>query len=144
MFLKTNRACYYEDWLGRLIIKEKEVRLQLLKDIVSEGFELLLVAPKDEYTSKIRDLGFTIYSWKLKRRSVNPISELLSLLNLLSLYKKLKPDLVHHFTIKSCIYGTIAAKLTGVLKVINAITGLGYIFSSNSIPNNFTVNNYYS
>ena len=96
-------------------------RLQLLKDIESEGFELILVAPKDEYTNKIREFGFTIYSWKLKRRSVNPINELLSLLNLLSLYKKLKPDLVHHFTIKSCIYGTIAAKLTGVLKVINAI-----------------------
>ncbi len=48
---------------------------------------------------------------------------------LLKLYRQERPDLVHHFTIKCVIYGTIAAKLAGGIKVVNAVTGLGHVFT---------------
>ena len=47
------------------------------------------------------------------------------------LYIKHKPDLVHHFTIKPCIYGSIVARLLGIKNKINHITGLGPSFYSN-------------
>jgi glycosyltransferase involved in cell wall biosynthesis len=45
------------------------------------------------------------------------------------MYRKMKPDLVHHVTIKPVIYGSLAARITGVKAVVNAITGLGFSFS---------------
>jgi glycosyltransferase involved in cell wall biosynthesis len=48
--------------------------------------------------------------------------------DLVRVYQREQPDLVHHFTIKACLYGTIAAKLAPVYRVINAITGLGHVF----------------
>ena len=58
-------------------------------------------------------------SWKQKgspcihvvaRSSVNPLAEAHALVDLLRIYRREKPDLAHHFTIKACLYGTIAAK----------------------------------
>ena len=67
---------------------------------------------------------------EFKRLSINPLNELISLVGLIKIYFNLKPDLSHHFTIKPCIYGTIAAKISNTIFVINAITGLGYVFLS--------------
>ncbi len=105
-------------------------RLQLLKDIREIGYEIYLIAPKDKYTVKLIDNKFKFIEWNLKRLSINPINELISLMALIRIYLNLKPDLSHHFTIKSCIYGTIAAKISNTIFVINAITGLGYVFLS--------------
>ena len=105
-------------------------RVQLLNELVKEGFEVILIAPKDKFTNHLKELGFGFYNWNLKGLSINPFRELKSFLELLKLYTNLKPDLVHHFTIKSCIYGTLSAKFAGIKIVVNAITGLGYVFLS--------------
>ena len=107
-------------------------RFQLLKDLLKQGFEVCLIAPKDKYTKKLIDAGFNFYNWKLCRFSINPFKEIISIFQIYKLYKNLKPDLTHHFTIKPCFYGTIAAKFSNTNLVINAITGLGYVFSSNT------------
>ena len=36
--------------------------------------------------------------------------------------------MAHHFTIKACLYGTIAGRIVGLKKIFNAITGLGHVF----------------
>ncbi len=45
------------------------------------------------------------------------------------MYRRERPDIVHHFTIKPVIYGSIAARLAGVPRIVNTVTGLGYVFS---------------
>ena len=70
--------------------------------------------------------------------------ELISLFNLLLAYLKYKPDLVHHFTIKPCIYGGSIARLLGVKNVINHITGLGPSFYSSRKKINFLKLNFLS
>ena len=67
-------------------------------------------------------------NWKLQRNSINPIVELISIFNLLNFYSKINPDITHHFTIKACLYGTIAGTLIGVKRTLNSITGLGHVF----------------
>jgi len=105
-------------------------RLSLLKDLRDEGYDVNVVVPKDLFCEQISQEGFKIYFWKLKKYSINPINEFLSLINLIKIYLLVKPQLVHHFTIKACIYGTIAAKFSKVYIVINAVTGLGTLFIS--------------
>ena len=65
----------------------------------------------------------------LDRRSVNPISEVRSLAGLVRIYRRLKPDVSQHFTIKPNVYGAIAARLAGVPIVLGGVTGLGYSFA---------------
>jgi len=46
-----------------------------------------------------------------------------------NLYKKEKPDIVHHVGLKTILWGTLAAKLAKVKGIVNAVSGLGIIFS---------------
>lgn len=103
-------------------------RRSLLFDLRSSGYEVVLVAPFDEYTKHLASFGFTIHHWDLTRSSINPFLELRSLYALFCIYRREKPLLLHHFTIKACLYGTIAAKFARIYRVINAVTGLGHLF----------------
>jgi glycosyltransferase involved in cell wall biosynthesis len=48
---------------------------------------------------------------------------------LVRLYLRLRPDLIHHVTIRPVIYGSLAARLLPSAAVVNAVSGLGYVFS---------------
>ena len=102
-------------------------RLELILEL-NKKYEVTLIFPFDEYSNLLKKTGCQIINWKLKRNSINPLTELLSILNLLNIYSKINPDISHHFTIKACLYGTIAGTLIGVKRVLNSITGLGHVF----------------
>lgn len=103
-------------------------RLPLLQALRTAGYQVEAVAPHDSYTSLLQAQGFTVHPWLVARRSINPLLEAHALVDLLRIVQREQPVLVHHFTIKACLYGTIAAKLAGVPRVINAVTGLGHVF----------------
>ena len=103
-------------------------RLPLLKDLRAAGYEVAAVAPRDNYTPLLEQEGFTVHPWLVARRSINPLQEAHALVDLVRIYQRQCPDLAHHFTIKACLYGTIAAKLANVNRVMNAVTGLGHLF----------------
>lgn len=104
-------------------------RLPLARKLRDEGFEVVLVSPEDSYVDRLKAEGFQFRALqRLTRRGMNPLGELLALAELVQLYWKEKPRAVHHFTIKCVLYGTMAAKLSGVKSVVNAVTGLGHIF----------------
>ena len=65
------------------------------------------------------------------RGSENLIFEGFTLINILYLYLKYKPEIIHHFTIKPSIYGGIIGRMLGIKNIINHITGLGPSFFSN-------------
>lgn len=103
-------------------------RMPLAVALREEGHHVELISPIDSFSLALQNAGFQHHPWLLSRRSINPIHELWALIDLVRTYRRLRPQLVHHFTIKACLYGTIAAKLSGVPQVINAITGLGHVF----------------
>ena len=103
-------------------------RLPLLRDLGRAGYQVAVVAPHDAYSPLLEAEGIPVHHWMLARSSINPWREFYSLVDLLRIYQREQPDLVHHFTIKACLYGTLAAKLAPVYRVINAITGLGHVF----------------
>ena len=103
-------------------------RLPLIRDLRDRGYRVALVAPHDAHTAMLQAEGFTVHPWLVARSSVNPWAEARALVDLWRIYRREQPDLVHHFTIKACLYGTIAAKGAQVYRVINAVTGLGHVF----------------
>ena len=103
-------------------------RLPLLRDLRAAGYAVAAVAPHDSYTALLEAEGVTVHPWMLARRSINPLLELKAIVELLRVYRREQPALVHHFTIKACLYGTLAAKGARVYRVVNAVTGLGHVF----------------
>jgi glycosyltransferase involved in cell wall biosynthesis len=82
----------------------------------------------DGYEEKISDLGIPFVSLPVDKKGTNLLSDLILFKTLFQWYRREKPDIVHHFTIKPVIYGSIAARLARVPRIINTITGLGYVF----------------
>tara|TARA_B100000242_G_C43050556_1_gene490803 strand:+ start:46 stop:1164 length:1119 start_codon:yes stop_codon:yes gene_type:complete len=101
-------------------------RKLLINDLKNNNFEVILVFPYDKkYSERLKSEGFKVINWKINRISINPFNSLSSIFLLYKIYSKEKPDIVNHFTIKPCIYGTVAAKFLKVDKCINSITGIG-------------------
>src|SRR5204863_3816330 len=97
------------------------------------GAEVIVVAGDTGKSSEIRDHGLEFISLPISRSSASPLTNLRTLMFLIALYRRLRPDLVHHVTIKPIIYGSLAARLVGGMAVVNAISGLAYTFSSDTL-----------
>ncbi|MCL0044412.1 glycosyltransferase family 4 protein [Dehalococcoidia bacterium] len=104
-------------------------RLPLATMLRNNGFEVVIVCPPGKYISKLEEAGFRVLQWDLRRRSLSLWNEIRAFVQLAQIYNREAPDVVHHFTIKPNIYGTIAARLAHVHRIINTWTGLGFIFS---------------
>ena len=108
-------------------------RLSLIKSIKAEGHEVIaLGAGGDGYEERLEAEGVDFRVIPVAKRGLNPIADAWLLLRLVLLLALEKPDVVHCFTIKPVIYGTLAAWLCGVRARITTITGLGHAFTSAS------------
>lgn len=94
------------------------------------GHELLLISPPGSYGEKLRGLGLRWQPLPMDRRSLNPMREASLLLHLWRLFRRERPALVHGFTIKCVVYGSLAARLACVPARVNAVAGMGYVFTS--------------
>jgi glycosyltransferase involved in cell wall biosynthesis len=103
-------------------------RLGLACEARDQGFDVVLKAPVSDYRSQIEKEGIRVIPWKLSRRSINPFRELSSLLEVLRVYRRERPDIVQHETLKAIIHGGVATRLTGHKPSVNVICGLGAIF----------------
>tara|TARA_B100001750_G_scaffold228996_1_gene223971 strand:- start:157 stop:1269 length:1113 start_codon:yes stop_codon:yes gene_type:complete len=105
-------------------------------DIICEfselGYRINLIAGKDKYHSKFTDTNIIKHFIPIKERGSNVFDEIKLFIVLLKLYKKIKPDLIFHFTIKPNLYGSLISRILKI-KSISMITGLGHVF----IKNNF-------
>jgi glycosyltransferase involved in cell wall biosynthesis len=94
------------------------------------GFEVVIAAPERAHADAIRGLGLTLVPLReLDRRSRWPAQEWRTLQELVRVYREVRPELVHHVTIKPVLYGSVAARVAGVPAVVNGIYGLGHVFS---------------
>lgn len=96
------------------------------------GHEVLLLSPDGPYGDKLRALGLRWQPLPMDRRSLNPLREARLLWHLLRLFRSERPALVHGFTIKCAVYGSLAARLAGVPARVNAVAGMGYVFISDA------------
>ncbi len=108
-------------------------RLILARAALASGFEVAVCAPNAPDAQRIKKEGFHFIPLELERWGMNPFKELAALKALVRIYRTYKPHIVHHVTIKPVLYGSFAAQITGVPAVVNAISGLGYIFISEGL-----------
>ncbi len=102
----------------------------LIRSMIRAGHQVLALAPQPdaETLEQINALGADFCPVKLARSGLNPLSDLKTLLSLVSIFRRAKPDAVLSYTVKPVIYASLAARLCGVDKAYSLITGLGYSF----------------
>jgi len=105
-------------------------RFDLAKKIISSGFKLSLITKVSNYKKEIEEKKINVINLKTERGSLNIRKSLKDIYKIFKIYKKLKPDIVHHFGIRQIVHGNIAARLAGIKKSYNSITGLGSVFIS--------------
>jgi glycosyltransferase involved in cell wall biosynthesis len=101
--------------------------MNFIKSLLAEGHEVHTVAPVDEYTQRLQQAGCIHHSVTMDSRGANPIRDFGLIIELWSIYRKLRPDVILHYTIKPNIYGTLAASILKI-PVINNVCGLGTVF----------------
>jgi glycosyltransferase involved in cell wall biosynthesis len=104
-------------------------RLALATALRARGDKVVLVSPEGAYVSRLQELGFRWVRFPLARRGLNPLVEISTIVRLVGLYRREKPDLVHQFTVKCVLYGSFACFLLGIQSVVNSVEGLGYVFT---------------
>lgn len=121
LFLVTEDWYFWIHWVG------------LARATRDAGYDVLVATRLQEHGERIAQEGFRVFPIRLIRRSVNPILEMLAVRELIHLYRTEKPDLAYHVAMKPVVYGSMAARLSGVRHVINVFAGLGYAFTGGDL-----------
>lgn len=107
--------------------------LGVMRSFKKENFEIVVVAPKDEYTDMLIIEGFRFVLIKeLDRKGANIFNDIRLMIELYNIFRKEKPFLTLNFTIKINVFGTFAAKLAKVNSICT-VSGLGWLFTEKSI-----------
>jgi glycosyltransferase involved in cell wall biosynthesis len=108
-------------------------RIDLIRHLLLR-FDVLIIAPKDEFASELEKAGCRYLDIHFNNRSENPLRDLMLYRSLKKIYQTEKPDFIFHFVIKPNIYGSLAASRCGIHSVA-VITGLGYTFDKQNLLN---------
>lgn len=105
-------------------------RLPLARAAMAEGARVAVACRVTGRRGEIEGEGIALYPIPFRRSGRNPLSDLRTLAAIHALYRRLRPDLVHHVAVKPVLYGSLAAWMAGVPAVVNAMAGLGFLFIS--------------
>ncbi|MDP5145068.1 glycosyltransferase family 4 protein [Shewanella sp. ULN5] len=114
--------------------------LELAKEIQKSGFEVTILAGDCIKKDYLISLGFKFTSFNLSRKGVNPFFELISVFSLFREMNKIKPDILHLFTIKPIVYCGLLTKLFRFNKNVRSVysvTGLGSASLDSSLKGRF-------
>ncbi len=105
-------------------------RGHLLQAMLAKGHEVFACAPDAsvQVQQQLRQIGVLYRHAPVDRTGLNPINDLYMIWRLILLFRHIRPTTVLSYTIKPVLYGSLAAKLTGVPRSYSIITGLGYAF----------------
>ncbi|MGL1885289.1 MAG: glycosyltransferase family 4 protein [Reichenbachiella sp.] len=107
-------------------------RSGLIHSLLAAGHEVFAIAPLDDYSGRLQQMGCQYIEIQMNNTGSNPIQDLILVFQLKKIYKEISPDIIYHYTIKPNIYGSIAAKQLGI-PVINNVSGLGTVFLNKGI-----------
>lgn len=103
----------------------KEIALQAQKN----GYDVTVVTKNTGRRSEVEALGLKMLELPINPTGENVLEEFRTFLFLYKLYRVQEPEIVHHVGLKNILWGSLAAKLAKVNGIVNAVSGLGVLFS---------------
>lgn len=96
------------------------------------GWDVTIVAHDTGKTDGIKNLGVKYINLPIDATGLNPLHELKTFLFLRKLYKQNQDAIVHHVGLKNILWGSLAARMANVKGVVNAVSGLGSLFTNDN------------
>ena len=109
---------FYSHFLDRAIAAKKA------------GYNVVVLTGVTRPDDPLAEHGVKLIGIPFERRSLNPIGLVRNLVDVIRILKQEKPDIVHQIALKPILIGSIACRLLGIKRVISAVVGLGFAFSS--------------
>lgn len=103
-----------------------------IRALLAEGHPVHVVAPDDDYAPLLREMGCTVHVMPLASKGQNPLQDIALTTRLYRLYRRIRPAVCFHYTIKPNIYGAMAAHWAGIPSV-SITTGMGTVFINKSL-----------
>ncbi len=127
--MRSKKLLYFvtEDWYF------VSHRLALAIAARKAGFDVIVVTRVRGHGRMIEEAGLRLLPLELRRRGMNPLVELPLLWRLARIYRRERPDIAHHVAMKPVLYGSLAALVARTPHVVNALAGLGWLFTSRSL-----------
>ncbi len=109
-------------------------RLPIALGALDAGYKVHVATyGSSEEIAAIQRMNLQHHWINLQRGRINPLVDLRTVAELWVLYRRLRPDVVHHVTIKPVVYGGMVARIQRLPAVVNALTGLGFTFTNNGL-----------
>lgn len=118
-------------FIGTIASSIYDFRADLIRSLLKQGHRIYAFTSQynSEDINKIEQLGAIPVTYTLNRGGLNPLADIVATYYLLKKIKHINPDVVFSYFAKPVIFGTLAAKLAKVPRVIGMLEGLGYTFT---------------
>ncbi|TVR97799.1 MAG: glycosyltransferase family 1 protein [Rhodospirillales bacterium] len=110
-------------------------RLPVARIARDQGWEVVVLTRLADHEARIHGEGFRPVPLVLRRGSRHPADAIRTIRHIASVYRQERPDLVHHVNLKMCLLGGASARIAGVPRVVNGLTGMGFLFAGDSLSN---------
>ena len=107
-------------------------RTPIMKILQKKGHKVYAICPKGDKNQALKDYGFDVINFEIERKSLNPFSEKKAINSIYNAIKNLKIDILHTFTAKPNIYGTMAGRRAGIPIIFNLVEGLGSFYTKDT------------
>jgi glycosyltransferase involved in cell wall biosynthesis len=108
-------------------------RLALAEAAVRAGYRVVVACRVQAHGEQIRDSGCEVRALDWRRSGNTPLDHWRAWCEVLRVYREVRPDLAHHVALKPVVFGALAAWRTGTTRIVSAVAGLGFVFSSESL-----------
>lgn len=108
-------------------------RLVIAEEALKTGYDVIVAATDTGRSQEIIEKGIKFINLPFSRSGTNLVQEIKTLFKFFKVYNDIKPDIVHHITLKPVIYGSLTARFLKIKGVVNAISGLGYNFTAERV-----------
>ena len=108
-------------------------RREIVERAIAEGYAVTVVAKDTGLRENITNLGARFIELPVNPTGTNILQELKTLIFLVKLFKKEQPNIIHNVGLKCILWGGLAARLTNISLVVNAVSGLGVMFSEREL-----------
>jgi glycosyltransferase involved in cell wall biosynthesis len=114
-----------EDWAFHMHF------LPMARAARAAGCDVVIASRVRDHGDRIASEGFRVVSLENERRSLNPLEVLRSVIRMMTIVRKERPDIVHLISLRMVVLGGIAARLAGASALVLAPTGLGHLWIEN-------------
>jgi glycosyltransferase involved in cell wall biosynthesis len=118
---------FTEDWAFASLFLDRAIAAK------SAGCEVAVLVRCSEHRTVIEQAGLQVIPHNISRSGLNPFRELVSVFQLIKVFRSFRPDVIHLIALKPIVLGSLASIFYPKAKVVNAPVGMGYLFASNDV-----------